>query len=107
MGAILELPGKQHNQSGPFPHKLDWIGFAGNSQTALTIFFIFSAYIFFYFFWYETIETHAFAFLTHIILAISGVSCDNTVYENHKKIWYVYHGFGETMKKMVAEKLSQ
>ena len=30
------------------------------------------------FFRYEFIETHALTFLTHIILAVSGVSCDNT-----------------------------
>ena len=54
---------------------LDWLWYlAGKSSTAPSFFVLFNTLIFIYFFKHETIETHARAFLTLIILAIGRVA---------------------------------
>ena len=62
MGAVQDLPAKKHSQSSQFSPKL-------GSQDI----FLFNILIFIYFFKYETIETHARAFLSLIILAVDTV----------------------------------
>ena len=64
----------RNSTANPAQFGWKWAGLAaGNSQTAPTIFFIFSAYFFFSKNIPQT--TFAVAFLTHIILAICGVDC--------------------------------
>ena len=53
---------------------MGWNGYlAGNSQTAPTIFFIFSGYFFLNYFIKNPQTKNAPTFLTHIIFAIGGV----------------------------------
>ena len=75
LGAVLELPAKQHCRFGQFgPNGLDWHHcLAGNSKTAPRIFIFlivlgaeYSSYV-------KSIETHACAFLTLNILSIGTV----------------------------------
>ena len=82
LGAVLELPAKQHCQSSPFTSKLGQIGsnwpnwqccLAGRSETATRILIFSIAMGADYLFYVKTIETHARAFLTFNILAIGWV----------------------------------
>ena len=69
----MDLPAKYHSQYSPI-NWLDWLCYlAGKSETAPRIFFLFIILIFLYLFRYETMETHARAFLTLIIFAIGPV----------------------------------
>ena len=75
MGAVWELPAKQHSQSSPFSLKLGWIGCAIQQVTPkrlprfLKIFRIY----FFNNFSKNPQTTIALTFLTHIISGIGGV----------------------------------
>ena len=75
LGALLELPAKQHCQSSPFTSNLGQIGQIGSAvQLAPRIFFFrFNILILIYFFKYETISTFAPTFWTHIIFELDGV----------------------------------
>ena len=83
MGAVLELPAKQHWQFGQFGpiwpnfevNGLDWqCCLAGSSKTAPRI-FIFSIVLGAeYLSYVKSIETHAWAFLTLNILSIGTVT---------------------------------
>ena len=72
LGAVLELPSKQHCQSSPFgPNWPNWqCCLAGSSKTAPRIFIFFNSMGADYSFYVKTIETHACTFLTLNILAI-------------------------------------
>ena len=75
LGAVLELPAKQHCWFGQFGQNgLDWqCCLAGNSKTAPRILIFSMAMGADYSFYVKTIETHAWAFLTLNILAIGRV----------------------------------
>ena len=80
LGAVLELPAKQHCQTSPFTSKLDQIGqigsmycLAGCSKTAPRILIFSIAIGADYSFYVKTIETHARAFLALNILVIGRV----------------------------------
>ena len=70
------MPAKKHSQSSPILVEMGWIGCAiwqATSKQLPGFFFLFNILIFIYFFKYETIETHARAFLTLNILSIGTV----------------------------------
>ena len=75
VGAVWQLPAKQHSQYGHF--HTNWAELAVLFSRQLPngshdFFHIFSIY-FVLFFRYETNETHSLAFLTHNILVLGGV----------------------------------
>ena len=75
MGAVWELPAKQHSQSSSFQLKVGWIGCAIQQVTSNgthDFFQIFRIYFFNYFI-KNPQTTIALTFLTHIISAIGGV----------------------------------
>jgi hypothetical protein len=68
------LLAKQHSQSSPILVEMGWIGCAFYQATSKWLpGFCFLFNIFIYFFKYETIETHARAFMTLNILSIGTV----------------------------------
>ena len=74
LGAVLELPAKQHCQFSPYTSKLGQIGcLAGSSKRAPRIFIFSIAMGANYAFYVKTIETHARTFLALNILAIGRV----------------------------------
>ena len=77
MGAVWELPAKQHSQFQPnlSENGLDWLCYlAGNYQTAPMIFFqTFRIHFTFYYFIKNSQTTIALTFLTYIISVIGGV----------------------------------
>ena len=76
LGAVLELPAKQHCQFGPILRLLGWIGsafLAGSSKMAPRI-FIFSIVLGAeYLSYVKSIETHAYKFLPLNISAVGSV----------------------------------
>ena len=76
VGAVQELPAKQHSQSSPFSPKLGWIGCAIQQATSKRLpgfLFRFNFLILIFFLKYKTIETHARAFLPLNISAVGSV----------------------------------
>ena len=78
LGAVLELPAKQHCQFSPFTSKLGQIGsVAGSSKTA-TRFLIFSIVLRAeYSFYLKSIATYAPAFLGYSNLVFAKLKCQN------------------------------
>ena len=86
LGAVLELPAKQHCQSSPFTSKLGQISQIGS---AIFIFLIVLGAE--YLFYVKSIETHARAFLTINIPSIGTVYWINQylhIYNSKKSIIY-------------------
>ena len=87
VGAFQKLPARQHSQSSPFPPKLGWIGCAiqqANPKRLPGFFFLFYIMFFIYFSKYETIETHASAFLALIISAVVSVLGKHPIWHENK-----------------------
>ena len=67
---------------------LNWLCYlAGKSSTAPRIFFSLFYNSFIYFFKYETIETHACAFLALIILGVGINYFDRAIFANLSRSW--------------------
>jgi hypothetical protein len=73
VGAVWELPAKQHSQSSPFPLKLGWISSAIYQIPNYQIFFQILRIFFFFISFKNPQTTIAIKFLTHIISCIGYV----------------------------------
>ena len=82
LGAVQDLPGKQHSQSSPICLEIGWIGCAiqqANPKRLPGSFFLVNTIFFIYLFQYETIENYTRAFFMVIIVSI-GSAFSHSIY---------------------------